>query len=479
MATLPLNADRLSEGRGTPPAIPRNTQIATAKAKYTLAVDKISEGTKLSSYYLKSDGAKSGSQFLVPPRWPTGQLKVPPTPPAAGSATSRAMAFNTREYLKATFPNVTRTTKVTVNFYGPFAPGPTTPPANAQVFPAATIVKLLPLTGAYWKAALDGLDKQARITKISNLVNAAVREKAEAEATLTALGVAKGDWYGSSAVDRTPSGNNDSSGTFSPINYDSLTVEYNVGMVNEAYFSSEKGFTELANMMTGGNRPSAVSTGLDLWKDSKSNKGMIWLYVGPEDDESVYEDVQEMSANGSARRYAFQFHYNPTTVQQAYTGNPEVDITMWTSGKARYNLLGGQTMSTVAFTLTLNRIFDMQYFGTDGLLKPSRRDEKNPYSPMKPDNATQKRIYDYGTMYDVEYLLSTILGVKFKSRFRDMTSDIGFLTGRPVDLHLGNKLRYWGYIQDISLNHVIFDERMVPVLSEVNITFARIPDYKA
>ena len=60
---------------------------------------------------------------------------------------------------------------------------------------------------------------------------------------------------------------------------------------------------------------------------------------------------------------------------------------------------------------------------------------------------------------------------------RGKTADMGFVIPRPVELHLGNKLRYLVYINGFSLNHVIFDERMVPMFTTLSVTANRVPDY--
>jgi hypothetical protein len=81
-------------------------------------------------------------------------------------------------------------------------------------------------------------------------------------------------------------------------------------------------------------------------------------------------------------------------------------------------------------------------------------------------------------MYDIEYLLRTLMGTTMSSYLRgENTADMGWLPAIPVELHLGKSLRYLGTINNINLNHIIFDERMVPLFTTVDIGFARLPDY--
>jgi len=168
----------------------------------------------------------------------------------------------------------------------------------------------------------------------------------------------------------------------------------------------------------------------------------------------------------------------------SYAGNPDFDVTMFTSGRESFNLLGAaSTQSTISFNIVLNRIHDMKYFGGTGLFKSTTK--QTDWSGKVPTRKEQQQIYNKGTMYDIEYFLRTVMQVKIpaalkaRNSFDGQTADMGFLTGIPVDLHLGNGLRYWVRIDAFNLNHVIFNERMVPLFTEVSIQCSRIPDYAA
>jgi hypothetical protein len=81
-------------------------------------------------------------------------------------------------------------------------------------------------------------------------------------------------------------------------------------------------------------------------------------------------------------------------------------------------------------------------------------------------------------MYDIEFLLQTMFSYSpLATELRNKTSDIGYLGAFPVEMHLGNKLRYVVIIDAINVRHAIFDHRMVPIYSTVSITARRIPDY--
>jgi hypothetical protein len=267
----------------------------------------------------------------------------------------------------------------------------------------------------------------------------------------------------------------------------------NAGIAREAYFQSfgggflaKKNFWTAIQAKYSSNAPFAVDEASQLWSSSLANKGMIstWALTKQFTTED-YTASGQKAGNFLADkvRYGFSFHYNPTTVGMSYGFMPGVDPTMYTSGLEGFNdLSGGLGNSTVTFNLVINRLHDMQYFDPKTGYIESKYGAGS-FAGRKPDRAEQRDIWNKGTMYDIEFLLRAIVGFTIDSSlgrntFWDKkTADIGFLTGLPVELHLGKSLRYIGRIENLNINHVLFTERMVPTFSEVTITVQRIPDY--
>lgn len=178
------------------------------------------------------------------------------------------------------------------------------------------------------------------------------------------------------------------------------------------------------------------------------------------------------------KMYGFKFQYNPTTVNMNWQGimgaNPVYEmlgndpaVPMST------NLFGG----TLTFDLILNRIQDIALLRTDGTFKYGQ----NPYGVIDVSEADRKQIVEKGTMYDLEYLFRTLHGYAFFTNFTSnlmgtTTNDPGWLPVRPVELHLGNKLRYRVRVSGLEVVHKIFSERMIPILSVVTITCSRYWD---
>lgn len=228
----------------------------------------------------------------------------------------------------------------------------------------------------------------------------------------------------------------------------------------------------------------SFETAQTLWKSGKATKGRIQTWMPPTNTLGPSYLPQASDSTFKNRtldidRRIFQFHYNPGSISMAYNGVPDIDVTMYTSGLEKFNLWN-QSRSTISFELLLNRMPDMKYIDPKNAgYRKKDIDYKTKVYDRTPINTELQEIYDKGTMYDVEFLLRVLLGFRLKSQLRGgkFTSDIGWITPRPVELHLGSSLRYLVNIVDLSLNHVIFNERMVPLFTTLRITGTRIPDY--
>lgn len=268
----------------------------------------------------------------------------------------------------------------------------------------------------------------------------------------------------------------------------------NAGIAKESYLrnhgrsrgSSGKSYWDALGMDIPANAPQAPIDAEGLWVGSVSSKGMFSTstFLNRNSDWNQLTAAEQLA---QYERYGFQFHYNPTTVAMRYSGVPELDITMLTSGRDPFNPIGAVTTnSTIDFDLILNRISDMKYFDSQTKRFKAGVEPGLKWAGKVPSELEQQEIFDKGTMYDVEFLLRTVMQfpieafIKARNTLWDKkTADMGFLTGIPVDLHLGKSLRYLVRVENIELEHIIFNERMVPLFTKVSVTCSRIPDYKA
>lgn len=232
----------------------------------------------------------------------------------------------------------------------------------------------------------------------------------------------------------------------------------------------------------------ALKSADTLWTANRSSKGIIQTW----NSSAAYTSSTELlSGSGATQAYtlesdirAFQFHYNPGSVSMTYRGVPDVDISVYTANIEKFNLISPATnMSTIDFSLVLNRMSDMHYITPSGDYRSPGVTYNGQVYSRDPRTTTKynelKDIYEKGTMYDVEYLLNVLVGYQLNSALRkgSLTSDMGWVSPRPVELHLGSNLRYLIFISGFTIDHAIFNERMVPLLSTVKLSGTRIPDY--
>jgi hypothetical protein len=300
---------------------------------------------------------------------------------------------------------------------------------------------------------------------------------------------------------------------------DATALHYNCAFPKETYFASNQFFyynDGKNNVMHGNNTPTKISKSplTELWKDSSNkvagHKGMIipnQSYfkasavtknpnnaITPQDKNGYTIDTftDNVAYNGRVGgNYAFQFMYNPGSIQMSYMGTPDVDVGFEISGSEQFGLIGGigVTQSTITFDILLNRTFDMTYIDpkTKKLKKGFKVTDIYPAGSNLPTDDDLELIYHRGTMYDVEFLLRGLLGYVATTTLRSFlstsginqskTADIGYLGAMPVELHLGESLRYLGIINGLGIQHVMFNERMVPTFSTLRIQFNRIPDF--
>jgi hypothetical protein len=309
-------------------------------------------------------------------------------------------------------------------------------------------------------------------TKISNISNniAAARKDLPGQAKIVSK-QASTVGINSSSITPTYTGSNDTK-----------QVIYNVGSVREAYHSSNPTYLTELNLEV--NTPKKVKDALELWKSVQnhtgSSKGMIqsWFVPGGTSTKVKPDGFGVSEVNKS--RYAFQFLYNPPTVSMQFQGTPAIDVTMETSGRDKFPVMGSAaTSSTVSFQILINRMPDMSHYDPSTQLlsvKNGAPTATQLYGEHPPTTADQKTIYNKGTMYDVEFLLRALLGYTLPNTITGIPSaDVGYVGAYPVELHLGLNLRYLVTIDGFNLQHTAFDHRMVPLFSTLTLTCSRLP----
>jgi hypothetical protein len=199
--------------------------------------------------------------------------------------------------------------------------------------------------------------------------------------------------------------------------------------------------------------------------------------------------------------YGFKFLYNPISVTMNYGIQADVDPSAAARQKDETIPLQ-RTGGIINFSILLNRIEDMNYLNKFGYVSEQQAKIGTPPPNLDPAQRNriysanaiavspygktlsiedQEGIYNRGTMYDLEYLFKTINGphATFKSELNGTTADLGFMRMTILELHLGANMRYYVRIADLGINHTMFNNRMVPILSTVTFNCMRLIDYDA
>lgn len=256
----------------------------------------------------------------------------------------------------------------------------------------------------------------------------------------------------------------------------SKDYKYNAPMVSTAYF----GASGFENSVLNGNLVDAGNYGdaRKAWDGTTGGRGTIQMdkkflsafTSGTQSPDKVKIDTQ---------KYGFKFLYNPQTVNMAWGLLNYMSPPYEAMAQDPFQVVSAGLMpSVVSFELLLNRIHDFDYIGPSGLVAKGRTSStQNPY-PQNVSTEDLVDIYNKGTMYDLEYLLKTLNGPDgtFESMLNGNTADRGWLRPTIVELHLGNKLRYRVRISEFAVNHIMFNPRMVPILSSVKLTCNRFAD---
>lgn len=250
---------------------------------------------------------------------------------------------------------------------------------------------------------------------------------------------------------------------------------YNAPMIKTAYFKVDSTQDQYSTIAI--DNPGNFTSGLEAWDNALGAKGVIQM-----DSKKALSYANSVNADNSnldKNLYGFKFLYNPKEVSMTWGVAEGLN---WEGVAANMDPFSPITLglkySTINFSLLLNRIGDMAVINAYGL----KEGVGQPYplfdTPNNDPNKEFAEIYKKGTMYDMEYLFRTIKGFNSKrtNRFNIETSDVGWLQGTQVELHLGDGLRYLVRINSLDINHAMFNDRMVPILSYVNISCSRFND---
>lgn len=336
------------------------------------------------------------------------------------------------------------------------------------------------------QAGYGGLDPkkiQAQITSTINKISANNTKIYEYDLKIKNAQ----DKFDKANLEKAGSGNKGSGTGAKSISGNPGPWKYNAPLINSSYFLN-KG--DLPKMIAAG--VSSSGDALSFWQPYYTSGNPFGTVQGTLPGKGTIQmdrltNTAEFKANAQKEAaknhisfdpnyYGFKFHYNPTTVNMSWSGimgaNPVFEAASLDPAiPMSQNLYGG----SLSFDILLNRIQDLALLNPDGTYKQG----ENPY-PYEVDIQDRKDIVAKGTMYDLEYLFHAMHGfmssTNFTSTLMNKTNDPGWLPVRPVELHLGNKLRYRVRVNGLEVVHKIFSEKMVPILSVATFTCLRYWD---
>lgn len=254
------------------------------------------------------------------------------------------------------------------------------------------------------------------------------------------------------------------------------------------------------------------------WLTADTSFASEWT-VNPAEDSNEEEAEDQSTSYAPAKRtidlipsnrqYGFRFMYNPPMITHSLGVmrgvNPSYTFAS-VEGSKSLPIVG--VGSGIAIQLTINRVEDvpaLRSFASDAALQQFLNTTdaygtwafNNP-TPVKPngnrttffdfsvqfDVSSQssvpleqaKEIRDKGTLHDLEYLFRVMMGRMYKTTFRGETADVGIATGQLLVLYLSKDMVYRVKVSDFKYTHQLFTPDMTPTLTDVSITFERIPD---
>ena len=250
----------------------------------------------------------------------------------------------------------------------------------------------------------------------------------------------------------------------------------NIPMVKEAYLKplGPQGTSLVDSSTVVGNLSKGRLLMSTLFPDVKS---AVQLTAGTKTDPALY---------------GFKVLYNPPSVDMSW--GPALDVNPYWLATGHNQSSMPNLNSTISFTLFLNRSLDMNYVDANGFSAltnvvnptggyvPGGRGVPtfNPWPTSAiPSNADLTTIYQRGTMYDLEFLFKITGGpaISYTSPLMGITTaDRGWLNPLPVELYLSDGLHYLVRILSMDVTHTMFNERMIPTMSQVTLTCGRYFD---
>lgn len=243
--------------------------------------------------------------------------------------------------------------------------------------------------------------------------------------------------------------------------------------------------------------------------DDRYRRGRIWWKASDTSLSTTDGNGNTTKIDNSDRKYGFQFLWNPTSFGTSVA--VQMDATPNVNDRFLSQVGAFPATESISFTIEINRINDFAHAnavfkrptnigsalgnpGTNNFITPT---DVTPFVPYYSNNGSftasllrngrtstvQKKLVDLfqrGTLADIEYLYTAINGRGpgstasggdyWKNGRGIITADIGFLMPTLLNIDIG-PLSYLGYVTNMSVNHTMFTQDMIPIQSTVQVSF--------
>lgn len=188
------------------------------------------------------------------------------------------------------------------------------------------------------------------------------------------------------------------------------------------------------------------------------------------------------------RKFGFQFLWNPESISVSVDVNLEVTPSI----RDRFRTVSGvfPSMEYINLNVMLDRTNDFACIRSELAGSGTARNGwdslaefyKKGQFPLQDNRSSLivekiQELAEIGTLHDLEYLFKTVngSGIGEKGDWANLlgrkTADIGFLQPTLLGIQLGptgQSLSYVGWINSLSVNHVAFNQAMVPIRTQLS-----------
>jgi hypothetical protein len=211
-----------------------------------------------------------------------------------------------------------------------------------------------------------------------------------------------------------------------------------------------------------------------------NRRGKLWYWYSAGSNEVTGTSAEQAKQQNwiKDRKYGFQFMWNPETYSTSVSLNTSVTPSPFDDFALAVGAFPANQQ--VNFTCRVDRTNDFYCFKGLSQTAPDGTASIKDYSSVATYYDGGKGISDFnkkiddllrrGTLADIEYIYRAVSGGGIVNIAGIQTSDIGYLPASLCRFDLG-PVSYVGYINSLSVEHQTFNQSMIPIRSDVSISF--------